>query len=82
MCILSYRPLLRVEQAMLFMYVCGSKKKSRERVTVTVMPGAGGVITSIYVDTRLSGARPQTRAGDAVLGLELASRLRHCALGP
>lgn len=41
-----------------------------------------GVITSIYVNTHLSGARPQTRAGDGVLGLELVSQLYRCALGP
>lgn len=84
MCILSYCPLLCVELAVLLIYACGTKKKSRERITMTVMPalGAGGGIASIYVNTRLSGARPQTRAGDAVLGLELESQLHHCALGP
>lgn len=40
------------------------------------------VVTSIRVNARLSGARPQTRAGDGVLGLELESELHCCALGP
>lgn len=83
--ITSHRPLHCMALAVLFMYVRGTKKRSRSResvvtvMTVAVLPRA---VPSIYISTQLLGARHHTRGGGGVLGLELESKLYHFALGP